>query len=99
VPLLSGLTSEQIRKAHPHRRRSFGVCSWRDLTIRLCQQRRTRRGRKRPQGCGRLIQTQGVISNFSIAVWTDSLDMTLATPDTSEGAIVATKHAANTKYR
>jgi hypothetical protein len=38
---------------------------------------------------GRLMQTQGVISNYSIAGWTDSLDMTLATPDTSEAAIVA----------
>jgi hypothetical protein len=35
---------------------------------------------------GRLVETQGVISNYSIAVWTDSLDMTLATPDTSEAA-------------
>jgi hypothetical protein len=33
---------------------------------------------------GRVMQRQGVI-----AVWTDSLDMTLATPDTSEAAIVA----------
>jgi hypothetical protein len=38
---------------------------------------------------GRLVQTQGVVSNYSIAVWTDSLDMTLATSDTSEAAIVA----------
>jgi hypothetical protein len=38
---------------------------------------------------GRLLQTQGVITNYSIAVWTDSLDMTLAMPDTSEAAIVA----------
>jgi hypothetical protein len=38
---------------------------------------------------GRLVQTQRVISNYSIAVWTDSLDMTLTTPDTSEAAIVA----------
>ena len=35
------------------------------------------------------MQTQGVITNYSIAVWTDSLDMTLALPDTSEAAIVA----------
>jgi hypothetical protein len=38
---------------------------------------------------GRLLQTQGAVSNYSIAVWTDSLDMTLATSDTSEAAIVA----------
>ena len=38
---------------------------------------------------GRHMQTQGVISNYSIAAWSDSLDMTLATPDTSEAAIVA----------
>jgi hypothetical protein len=38
---------------------------------------------------GRVMQRQGVITNYSIAVWTDSLDMTLATPDTSEAAIVA----------
>ena len=38
---------------------------------------------------GRLMQTQGVITNYSIAIWTDSLDMTLAIPDTSEAAIVA----------
>jgi hypothetical protein len=38
---------------------------------------------------GRVIQSQGVITNYSIAVWTDSLDMTLATPDTSEAAIAA----------
>jgi hypothetical protein len=37
----------------------------------------------------RLMQTQGVITNYSIAGWTDSLDMTLATPDTSEAAIAA----------
>ena len=41
------------------------------------------------RGVGRLMQTQGVITNYSIAVWTDSLDMTLAIPDTSEAAIVA----------
>jgi hypothetical protein len=38
---------------------------------------------------GRVMQTQGVITKYSIAVWTDSLDLTLATPDTSEAAIVA----------
>jgi hypothetical protein len=38
---------------------------------------------------GRLMQTQGVVTNYSIAIWTDSLDMTLAIPDTSEAAIVA----------
>jgi hypothetical protein len=38
---------------------------------------------------GRVMQSRGVITNYSIAVWTDSLDMTLATPDTSEAAIVA----------
>jgi hypothetical protein len=38
---------------------------------------------------GRLMQTQGVVTNYSIAGWTDSLDMTLATPDTSEAAIAA----------
>jgi hypothetical protein len=42
-----------------------------------------------PRNVGRLMQTQGVISNYSIARWTDSLDMTLATPDTSEAAVVA----------
>jgi hypothetical protein len=41
------------------------------------------------RGVGRVMQRQGVITNYSIAVWTDSLDMTLATPDTSEAAIVA----------
>ena len=41
------------------------------------------------RGVGRVMQSQGVITNYSIAVWTDSLDMTLATPDTSEAAIVA----------
>ena len=30
-----------------------------------------------------------MITNYSIAVWTDSLDMTLAIPGTSEAAIVA----------
>jgi hypothetical protein len=38
---------------------------------------------------GRLMQTQGVIACYSIAFWTDSLDMTLAIRDTSEAAIVA----------
>jgi hypothetical protein len=38
---------------------------------------------------GRVMQTQGVITKYSIAVLTDSLDLTLATPDTSEAAIVA----------
>ena len=38
---------------------------------------------------GLVMQRQGVITNYSIAVWTDSLDVTLATPDTSEAAIVA----------
>ena len=41
------------------------------------------------RGVGRLMQTQGVITNYCIAVWTDSLDMTLAIPDTSEAAMVA----------
>jgi hypothetical protein len=41
------------------------------------------------RGVGHLMQTQGVITNYSIAVWTDSLDMMLAIPDTSEAAIVA----------
>jgi hypothetical protein len=48
---------------------------------------------------GRLIQTQGVVSNYSIAVWTDSLDMTLATSDTSEAAIVAYQVCSEHKYR
>jgi hypothetical protein len=46
---------------------------------------------------GRVMQRQGVISNYSIAVWTDSLDMTLATPDTSETAIVAYQNMQRTQ--
>ena len=36
------------------------------------------------------IETQGMISSYSIAAWTDSLDMTLDTAlDTSHAAIIA----------
>jgi hypothetical protein len=48
---------------------------------------------------GRVMQSQGVITNYSIAVWTDSLDMNLATPDTSEAAIVAYQICSEHKYR
>jgi len=39
---------------------------------------------------GQVVETQGMISNYSIAAWTDSLDMTLDTAlDTSHAAIIA----------
>jgi hypothetical protein len=37
---------------------------------------------------GRLLQTEGTIISYSIAAWSDKFDVTLATPDTSEAAIV-----------
>lgn len=39
---------------------------------------------------GHLVETQGMISNYSIAAWTDSLDMILDTAlDTSHAAVIA----------
>ena len=45
--LFQSLANEPLPKAHPHRRHSFGMCSWRDLGIgvwslgTLPRQRRT----------------------------------------------------------
>ena len=39
---------------------------------------------------GHIVETQGMISSYSIAAWTDSLDMTLDTAlDTSHAATIA----------
>jgi hypothetical protein len=39
---------------------------------------------------GHIVETQGMISGYSIAAWTDSLDMTLDTAlDTSHAATIA----------
>jgi hypothetical protein len=38
---------------------------------------------------GRLLQVEGTVISYSIAAWSDKFDVTLATPDTSEAAIVA----------
>jgi hypothetical protein len=48
---------------------------------------------------GRLLQTQGVITNYSIAVWTDSLDMTLRYRTRPRPPSSPIKYAAKTKYR
>ena len=47
---------------------------------------------------GHLIETQGMISSYSIAAWTDSLDMTLDTAlDTSHAAIIAYQVCSESK--
>jgi hypothetical protein len=39
---------------------------------------------------GHLVQTQGMVANYSIGAWTDALDMTLETAlDTADAAILA----------
>ena len=47
---------------------------------------------------GHLVETQGMISSYSIAAWTDSLDMTLDTAlDTSHAAIIAYQVCSESK--
>jgi hypothetical protein len=47
---------------------------------------------------GHLIETRGMISGYSIAAWTDSLDMTLNTAlDTADAAIITYQVCSDSK--